>query len=555
MPFSFIEIEEQKNRFIIVLFFTLILFYFFVAWLLVIPFKLVFLSKHLHTAGILPNLTESLIALGIATVAGIVHWHFSVDGVVGRALASINAQPVDEKDSFHKIFKNVVEEASIAAGGKRVEPWIIPVSAMNAFALSDFNNRCVVGITEGLLARLNRAQLEAVIGHEFGHILNGDSKMTTVTSSLFSVYTVMMEGIKKIFASGRRMRFSRSRGGGAIVLFLALVYIILAVTKLMSRLLNLFLSRQREYRADAVSVRLTRNPLALAEALHLISRSWRGAYLNSEHLSNIFIINPAYRRLDEKDGFLPDLFSTHPPIKKRIGIVLDMAHTDLKGMIENLKTKSAALQQKVSRAVVEVDEKEDRWFAVDTSGQWQGPFSLAQLGALPWVNSRTWVHKEFDEKIRYACENDDIRGFLRSGRQEQAAKNCPNCSIPLKQVLYEGVPVLHCSGCNGNLIARGKIMRVFTRKQQGFNPEVIKAAQVIKKTARDRKTYSRLRDPIHSVYELNCPECGQKMQRKFFNFDYAVEIDFCPRCDIIWFDKNELEILQLLFEEQDAHHR
>ncbi len=99
MSFSFVEIEEQKTRFVWGLFAVLIVFYFFVAWLLIIPFKLTFLLRTVDPAGILPNLKQSLIALIIAAVAGALHWHFSVDGVVGRSLAGIGAQPADEKDA------------------------------------------------------------------------------------------------------------------------------------------------------------------------------------------------------------------------------------------------------------------------------------------------------------------------------------------------------------------------------------------------------------------------------------------------------------------------
>ncbi|MBU4305517.1 MAG: M48 family metalloprotease [Candidatus Omnitrophica bacterium] len=549
MGFSFIEIEEQKSRLIFLLFLFLMLFYFIVAWLLIIPFNLVFFSR---ISGVfLPTLKQMLIAFILAVIAGAAHWSISVNGVVARALASIGARPVDEKDIFHVKFKNIVEEASVAAGGRRVEPWVIPVSALNAFALSDFSGRAVIGVTEGLLAKLNRSQLEAVIGHEFGHILSGDSIMTTITSSLFGIYSSLMDGIRRIFESGRHTRFSRSRGGGGVYIFLVLVYLILAVTKFMSKLLNMFISRQREYRADAIAVRLTRNPLALAEALHLISRGWRGAYLSSEHLASIFIVNPVHNNLDESESFFSDIFSTHPPIKKRIAIAVDMAHINVKNMEDELKQKSVPAER-MSSTIQEVEQpEEDRWFAVDSQGQWQGPFAFGQMAAMPWITAETWVHKEFDSKVQYAWQNDDIRGLLQGNGAQHGRYSCPRCNFALKDVLYEGVPLWHCSGCAGNLVERSKIMRILTRRQQGFSAEVEQMGKVIKTTVKHSQISTKAGGSFGSAQLFNCPLCRRPMRRQFYNFDYLVEIDLCLYCDIIWFDKNELEVLQFLYEQHD----
>ncbi len=545
MSFSFIEIEEQKSRFIFALFLFLVFFYFFVAWLLIIPFKIIFIGEFY------PNLKESLVALIIAALAGMVHWQVSINNVVERTLGSIGAQPLDQKDVFHHKLKNIIEEASIAAGGLKIECWVIPVNAMNAFALSDFNGRNVIGVTEGLLAKLNRAQLEAVVAHELGHLASGDSTMTTITSSLFGVYSVMMDGIRKLFDSKNNARLGRSRGGGTVIIFLALVYIILAATKLMSTLLNLFISRQREYRADAAAVRLTRDPLSLTEALHLISQRWRGAYLNSEYFPNIFIVSPAYNNLDESEGLFSELFSTHPPVKKRIEIVLQMAHNDLKVMVNNLKEKDLASKDRIVSAIVDIEENQELWMAVDTQGQWQGPFSLEQLSALPWLTAETWVHKENDEKIYFAWQNDDIRNSLELKKIKKNVKLCPKCKVTLSEALYEGVPLFCCKACGGNLVERSKIVRILTRKQQGFSPEVVKMAEVMKKAKSEQWFYKDAYERGHGSEGFACPGCNGPMKRKFYNFDYSVEIDLCFSCDIIWFDKDELEILQFLFEEQE----
>jgi len=558
MPFSFIEIEEKKSKLVILVFLMLILFYFFVAWTLIIPLNIFFISRMSSKIIILPTLPQASIALLVAATLAIIHWFVSINNVVGKTLIQIGALPVDEKDSFHRKFKNIIEEASIAAGGKKVEACVIPNAAVNAFALSDFNNRNVIGVTEGLLAKLNRSQLEAVVAHEFGHILNGDSRMATVVSAMFNIYATMLEGIKNIFKSGgsRTRRGygyrSRGKGSGQIILFLMMIYAILSVANFMSRLLNMFLSRQREYRADAISARLTRNPLALAEALHVISRGWRGGTLASEHMSNIFIINPMYQKMDETESFFANMLSTHPPVKRRIDVMLDMAHGDAQSMIKTIKQKREK-QQRVDSAVISLSEKDDQWFAVDPGGDWQGPFDFPGLKALPWFNAETWIRAGENSKIKYAWQETKIRNELQADSAQSKSNTCPRCQVMLNEVLYEGVPLKHCASCGGNLLKQFKLSRVFTRQQQGFSPEVKKMAEIIRKSAKGQK-YDKRKNPFKTIHIFNCPECAAKMQRKFYNYDYPVEVDLCARCDIIWFDKNELEVLQLLYE-QDANKR
>src|SRR6185503_11744032 len=146
------------------------------------------------------------------------------------------------------------------------------------FALSDFQGRHVIGTTEGVLSRLSRAQIEAIVGHEAAHVVSGDCLATTVTSSLFELYSGLLKGMELMFrGSGRSSyRSSRSsgRGGGGIVAIIIVVYLLLLITKFLGYLLRMFISRQREYRADAIAVRLTRDPLSLAEALYAIGYHW-----------------------------------------------------------------------------------------------------------------------------------------------------------------------------------------------------------------------------------------------------------------------------------------
>src|SRR5262245_6559105 len=134
---------------------------------------------------------------------------------------------------------------------------------------------------------------------------------------------LMLRGSNRSSYRSSYGRGSGGGGGGAVVAILA-VYLLLLLTKFLSHMVHMFISREREYRADAISVRLTRDPLSLAEALYAIGYRWRGGGLPAEEMEAIFMVNPQYAYLDEHEGLFASLFSTHPPIEKRIGILMNM---------------------------------------------------------------------------------------------------------------------------------------------------------------------------------------------------------------------------------------
>jgi Zn-finger nucleic acid-binding protein len=157
-----------------------------------------------------------------------------------------------------------------------------------------------------------------------------------VGCALFGIYAAILAGMKRMFRESR-VRV-RGRGGG-IILFLLLVFIVLSIMQFFFLLVRLILSRNRELRADAIAVRLTRDPLSLSEALYSISMGWRGMGRIDENLEPLFIINPVKAAVDEKEGLFADLFSTHPPIKKRIAILAQMAHADVSRIEEGVAAR------------------------------------------------------------------------------------------------------------------------------------------------------------------------------------------------------------------------
>lgn len=539
MPYSFVDIEKQKNWIIRAVFGFLVLFYFLVAELIWLITKLfIILELKISEAPSLFSFGEALVVFFIALVVAFIHWHFSTKNMVEKILKLLGTTEPDPKDSYHQVFKNVVEEVCVATGGKQIGYQVIPSSSLNAFAISDFKGSAVIGVTEGLLARLNRSQLEAVIGHEAAHVASGDSLLATVTCSLFGIYSALLEGISKAIR-----RVSRGRRAGGLILYLIVVYIILSITQVVSFLLNMFLSRQKEYRADAVAVRLTRNPISLAEALYIISRGWRGVGAISNSLSPIFITNPDYSDLDESEGFISDMLSTHPPTKNRLAILLDMAHQDLSTLKSGIKSKRKI---PVEEGIVEIRGEPKREWLVYKDNSWQGPFGLEELlnlGLMP----NSWVSKLNEGVIKHASDDETLNRTLRgklTGEVIKEGQSCPECNEPLGEILYEGAPVLKCYFCEGVFVDKDVIPRIIAREDYSFPPSVMHFAEVALKTY----TENIKRDNLKVAYELICPKCKGKMWRGIYSYGYPIEVDRCDKCRSVWFNKYELEALQYSIE-------
>jgi len=546
MPFSFIDIEEKKTRLIGFLLSFIITFYFVTAYLILLVLKnSIFAFFYDRQSGFgWPTGKETLVAFGVALLIGLIHWSSSTSNLISRMSLAVGAVGFDEKDTYHQVFKNVVDEVSVAIGGRPIKAFLIPTVACNAFALEDFNGRAVIGVTEGLLTRLNRAQLEAVVGHEAGHIVNGDCLTTTVTCSLAELYEEALSKISKGF------RHSRGRGG----ILILMLFLVMGGMKLLSALLRYFISRQKEYRADAASVRLTRDPLSLAEALHLISRNWRGLGAEGEYLESIFIMNPRPSYLDEKQGPTANWFSTHPPVENRIRILADMGHCDARTLEENLK-KSVWVSP-VAKPVVNAEKEKDpdqdkQWMVFNQKQEWEGPFGLGALGRLTFLTPDSWICPHGEQSVRHAFEHSALMPLFGGEAKAEAGEHpCPHCHTVLSEINYEGAPAMRCSYCEGIFIGSQTVSRVLIRRDMTFSDDVVRLAEAAVKQ-KDLFQKGRKRAKAGNPFVLVCPECGNKMRRQFFVYSYPVEIDRCVKCRGLWFDKQELEVLQYIYEHKD----
>ncbi len=242
--------------------------------------------------------------------------YYSGDSIV---LASVGAVPLDpaNADDKSKVLMDVVREMSIASGNPMPFVYIIPSDQANAFATGRDQDHSSIAVTRGLLDRMDRSELQAVIAHEMGHIKSRDIQTMTVIVVLLGAIALMSDWLWRISFYGPR---SRGKGtdlrGTIIVLLVALALAVIA--PIVGQIIAMTVSREREYSADAASVEFTRNPLALASALEKIKTGFVPMRNASRGTAHMFIVDPLVKMVGDKEGFWSDLFATHPPIDKRI---------------------------------------------------------------------------------------------------------------------------------------------------------------------------------------------------------------------------------------------
>ena len=241
-----------------------------------------------------------------------------------KILLAVSGAKEVTKEVHPQLF-NVVEEMKISAGLPAMPKiYIINDAAPNAFATGIKPENSVVAVTAGLLARLNRDELQGVVAHEVSHIVNRDILFMTFAGIMLGSIVLISEVFLRSlwFSGGGRYssRSSKSSGQGQIIIMvIAIVFAILA--PILAQLLYFAISRKREYLADASAVRYTRYPEGLASALEKISENTIDLKTANKVTAPMYIVNP----LKPKGQKLSDLTSTHPPISERIRILRSIA--------------------------------------------------------------------------------------------------------------------------------------------------------------------------------------------------------------------------------------
>src|SRR3989441_1239400 len=244
-------------------------------------------------------------ARGIASISALTSY-FAGDKIV---LGMSQAHEVSEQQEPQ--LHHVVEELAIGAGIPKPKIYVIEDSAPNAFATGRDPKHSSVAVTRGLLTKLDRTELQGVIAHELSHVRNLDIRVMLIVAVLLGMAALLSDWIFRSMFWGGRGR-DRDRGGNAILLVVALVLAIL--TPIIAQLIQLAVSRRREYLADASGALLTRYPEGLASALRKIAADKDALEVANKATAPLYIANP----LHDDPRFLDGLFDTHPPIEERI---------------------------------------------------------------------------------------------------------------------------------------------------------------------------------------------------------------------------------------------
>lgn len=229
------------------------------------------------------------------------------------AVMATGAQEIEKKDN-PRLYR-IVENLAITIGIPTPKVYIIDDPAPNAFATGRDPKHAIVAATTGILDIMSDRELEAVMAHEMGHVQNYDIRVSMIAFGLVSAIGMLSDIALRMFMFGGEDNDNRNIN--PIVLIVGIVLIILA--PIMAALIQMAVSRQREYLADATGAMTTRDPEGLASALEKLEKTTRPMQKQSSAAAHLFFANPL------KPGALASLFSTHPPLEERIRRLRDNA--------------------------------------------------------------------------------------------------------------------------------------------------------------------------------------------------------------------------------------
>ena len=244
-------------------------------------------------------------ALGLSGVSATASY-FAGDKLVLAQSQARELAPGEEPQ-----LRNIVETLSIGLGIPLPRIYLIDDTAPNAFATGRDPKHASIAVTRGLVDKLDRTELEGVIAHELSHIGNHDIRVMLLVTVLVGTIALLSDWMLRSFAWGGGRR-GRDRGGGGIILIIAIALAIL--TPIIATLIQLAVSRQREYLADASGALLTRFPPGLASALRKIAADKEALEVANKATASLYFANPLKDAPRAMDG----LFDTHPPIAERI---------------------------------------------------------------------------------------------------------------------------------------------------------------------------------------------------------------------------------------------
>jgi heat shock protein HtpX len=291
------------------------------SWLLIGVFAVLFIGMGLLIGSVWGggDWAFSIIIAAVAAIVAFILIMFSYYGGASAVLAISKATPIQKADD-PQLF-NVVDELCIAAGLPMPKIYLINDTAPNAFATGRNPKNAIVAITTGLRQKLKRDELQGVMAHELSHVRNYDILFAMLMAVMVGVLVMLCDVFLRSLWFGGGRRRSSKEGGGLGQLIILIVAIVLAIiAPILARVIQMSMSRQREYLADASAIELTRNPEGLAHALARISDDPEVLEVANRATASLYIVHPI-KRFEKR---AESIFSTHPPIKERINRLMSL---------------------------------------------------------------------------------------------------------------------------------------------------------------------------------------------------------------------------------------
>jgi len=467
--------------------------------------------------------------LAVALIGATVSWYASQRDARRRLLAAMGGRPLDPHDRYHQRLANIVEELRLAGGRPEVEAVVVPSLGMNAFAFSDFRGGSVVGVSEGALSGLSRQQLQGVVAHEFAHILSGSHVTVTAACMLFGLYESIGDALGELgegLSDADRPWADRGGAAGGLLSWFA---------EVAGGIVSGALSRQREYEADLAAVRYTRDPMSLALALQTIADHPVGRGYVPPGLAALCITGESGR----PDGALERWLASHPPVDQRIDALLRLANVSRRAFQEQAAELEESLEKREHVSPAPGLRPAEALRSAQQAGLMAAATAAAGTGAATGGAQATAapIHRTTSAGTAGAT----------AGRPGHAHR-CPACGGALDPADYEGVRLAVCRGCGGRFAGADAVARVIARREVGFSTEqealadeTVQGGNSLRRAA----VTGRFR-PGGTL--RTCPGCGRSMIARHYSYDVALDVDYCGVCDAYWFDRDQLEVLQIIAE-------
>lgn len=248
------------------------------------------------------------LALVFAGIGSFLSYYFSDSIILGIS----GARPADRKTDFN--FYTVTENLAIGAQIPMPRLFVIEDTAMNAFATGRDPEHAVVCATTGILAKLSRTELEGVIAHELSHVRNYDIRLMSIVAVFVGLIALLADWFLRIsFRGGRRGK----NGEQMQMIFMAVGFVLAILSPIIAQLIQLAISRRREFLADASGAQLTKYPEGLAHALEKLAQDQEPLEAANKATAHLYIVNPL-KNVQGAVSWFSGLFNTHPPIQERI---------------------------------------------------------------------------------------------------------------------------------------------------------------------------------------------------------------------------------------------